>query len=320
MIERIVNLFLFIQNDIIDELGAVIYEKSGADEEKIAFLQRQVDADSGKAERFPVPKRYSIKNPGTNKWESALHYEDFRRLARMGCEFEVFREVFQALNIPSTPLVCVTPIVEGKPRIDRFEPIDNQTGWDLEKVRVIQRTALPDYLTVYLTEDGFDIPQLLHDDYFGAIKLLYDNKHYVSAMKLLLSFVDTIAYLEYGDISRNFQKWLDNYANLSMVGITPSELWELRNSLLHMTNLDSRKVHQGKVRRLKFYVGTFPSGLPSESDTAKFFSLMSLIEVVAEAVEQWCKSFNDDSSKLEAFFDRYDRVVSDARYEIITTE
>jgi len=32
-----------------------------------------------------------------------------------------------------------------------------------------------DYLDAYVTEGGFDIPQLLHDDYFPAIRLLFNN-------------------------------------------------------------------------------------------------------------------------------------------------
>lgn len=320
MTERIFNLFLFTQNDIINELGAVVHEKVGTDEEKLTFLQQQVSIDSEKARHFPVPRRYLIQDPDTNEWKSALHYENFRTLTQMGREFEVFREIFQALNIPSIPLVCMTPIVEGKPRVDQVEPINNQSDKDSQGVQMIKRIVLPDYLTAYLTEDGFNIPQLLHDDYIGAIKLLYNKKHYVSATKLLVSFIDTIAYLEYGDIQGNFQKWLNNYANLNVVGINPSELWEFRNSLLHMTNLDSRKVLQGKVRRLMFYVGTFPKGLPNESDEAKFFRLMSLIEAVVKAVEQWCISFNNDPAKLDIFSDRYDRVVSDVRYMTIATE
>jgi len=33
-----------------------------------------------------------------------------------------------------------------------------------------------DYIPKYLTEDGFDLPRLLDDDFFKAIRLLFKNK------------------------------------------------------------------------------------------------------------------------------------------------
>ena len=113
---------------------------------------------------------------------------------------------------------------------------------------------MQDYLSVYLTPDGFDMPRLLNDDFFLGIKLCWNHGRYVSTAKLLMSFLDTVAYLEYGDTPRNFQRWLDSYANLAAIGVTSEELWEFRNSLLHMTTLDFRKVTAGHVRRLTFYV------------------------------------------------------------------
>lgn len=109
---------------------------------------------------------------------------------------------------------------------------------------------MKNYLLEYMKPNGFDLPRLLNDDYFNAIRLLWNNKQYVSVMKLLLSFLDTVAYLDSGDTPGNFQKWLNNYADITSLDVTADELWELRNSLLHMTNSDSRKVARGEVRRI----------------------------------------------------------------------
>jgi hypothetical protein len=73
-------------------------------------------------------------------------------------------------------------------------------------------------------------------------------------MKLLLSFVDSVAYLDMGDTADTFVKWLSKFATLSPLGIAPSELWEFRNALLHMTSPLSRKVQSGKVTALRFYI------------------------------------------------------------------
>lgn len=171
-----------------------------------------------------------------------------------------------------------------------------------------------DYLKVYLKGAEFDLPQLLNDDYFLAIKLLFNNKRYVSAMKLLLSFIDTVAYLEFDDTPGNFQRWLNTYADLDQVGITADELWELRNSMLHMTTFDSRKVKSRQTRRLSFYVGAPPSDFPTEDAEGKYFGFYQLIECVAAALGKYCASFNAEPSKSTVFFERYDQIISDVRY------
>lgn len=65
----------------------------------------------------------------------------------------------------------------------------------------------------------------------SSLKLTFNAGLYVSALKLLVSCIDSLAYIEYGD-DRNstpFIKWLDTYADLTPLGITSTELWELRN-------------------------------------------------------------------------------------------
>jgi hypothetical protein len=171
-----------------------------------------------------------------------------------------------------------------------------------------------DYLPKYVTEDGFDVPRLLNDDFFQAIRLLYNNAKYVSAAKLLMTFVDTVGFIEFGDTGENtFRKWLDAYADLTEVGVSAEELWEHRSSLLHMSNLDSRRVRAGAVKRLMSYVGILPPGFPSETYDVKYYNLFALICAVAAACTRWVDSYNRDRSKFDQFLDRYDLIVSDSR-------
>ena len=68
-----------------------------------------------------------------------------------------------------------------------------------------------DYLIKYRTDDAIDLPRLINDDFFEPIRLLYQARHYVSATKLLLVFIDTAGYIEYGDGDRNpFIAWLNS--------------------------------------------------------------------------------------------------------------
>jgi hypothetical protein len=170
-----------------------------------------------------------------------------------------------------------------------------------------------DYVRKYLTKEGFDFPRLLHDDFFQAIRLLFNHQHYASATKLLMNFIDTVGFIEFGDAGGNtFVKWLNTYAELTAIGVTADELWEHRNSLLHMSNLESRKVIAGKARRLAWLVG---AGAPSSIDSPeyKFYNLSELIKILASALSRWFDSYNRDRSKFRIFFDRYDLIVSDGR-------
>jgi len=175
---------------------------------------------------------------------------------------------------------------------------------------------LKDYLSAYVTDEGIDLPRLFNDDFFVATKLLWNAKHYISAAKLLMSAVDTLAFLAFGDVPRNFQKWLETFADLSGLNATADELWELRNSLLHMTNSDSRRVSAGTVRRLTFYVGYLQPGDPTEDGESKFFSLWDFLQIVAQGVARFIESLNSDRSKFPVFVERYDSILSDSRYQI----
>uniref|UniRef100_E6QVB9 Apea-like HEPN domain-containing protein n=1 Tax=mine drainage metagenome TaxID=410659 RepID=E6QVB9_9ZZZZ len=170
------------------------------------------------------------------------------------------------------------------------------------------------YFGKYFNKQEFNFPALIHDDFFEPIKLLFQNKHYVSASKLLMIFIDSIGYIEYGNVTENtFVKWLSSYADLSEVGVSAEELWEFRNSILHMSNLDSRKVQAGKVKRLMFYVGILPNDIEIDSDETKHYSLQELILAIANACGQWFNSYNLDRNKIDAFVTRNDLIVSDNR-------
>jgi hypothetical protein len=179
-----------------------------------------------------------------------------------------------------------------------------------------------DYLKTYMTEEGFDVPRLLNDDYFIAIKLLFKNRHFVSCAKLLMSFIDTISFIDSGDAKNSFSNSLDANADLSSLGITSRELWEFRNGLLHMSNLRSRAVARGEVNRIVISIG-FPSNpMPTDRPGAKVVNLRDLIVIVSEGISHWIETYNQNPERWPDFFSRYDLIVSDSRvifYELDDT-
>lgn len=170
-----------------------------------------------------------------------------------------------------------------------------------------------DWVIEYIDEKGLHLDNLINDDFIDAIRLLYKSKHYVSAMKLLMICIDSISYLEYGDCNSSFKKWLDSYAELSTIHITSNELWEFRNSILHMTNLDSRKIMSNKEKRLFFYVAHRDTPHFDESDEGKYFNFLDLLDCVMNGIKKWGDSFNIVREKIEVFVNRYDRIISDKR-------
>ncbi|WP_275553713.1 hypothetical protein [Mixta sp. Marseille-Q2659] len=141
------------------------------------------------------------------------------------------------------------------------------------------------------------------------IKLLFNEKHYLASFKLLMSFIDTIAYLEYGNTKRVFQNWLDTYSDLSDLDVTSDELYELRNSLLHMTNLNSHKVMQGKERRLS--IAVCKRGHPTQyHNNIVYINYTDFLFLFDEAVDKWLNTYKDNKKQL-TLIERYDEVIRD---------
>jgi hypothetical protein len=105
MNEIILNIYLIINDGSVVEFRAVAYEKEGGDDRKIAFLKSKAVDDFEKAYHFNAP---------TDKNGKFMPYRKFARLESRGKQFELFEEIFRNFNIPENPLVCVTPVVDGK--------------------------------------------------------------------------------------------------------------------------------------------------------------------------------------------------------------
>jgi len=311
--EMVANLFLYVESDVIKRLGAVAHDCGGDDHEIEAFLQSQAAVDAERAVRYPLPVA-NIKSWLGIDADQGLPFEMFSYLARTGKALWLFEGPLQELKAPARPLVCITPIVDGKPRIDllsHVDPPECPATLSEEFDGIVKRT---DWLAAYVTPSGLNVHELLGDDFTHAIKLLYAHKHYVSAMKLIVSFVDTVAYLDLGDVAGNFETWLSKYASLAPVGVTPSEFWEFRNSILHMTNPLSRKVLSRKALSLNFYINSTSKSVRIDQEGGtKMFSFEALYEAIIEAVGKWTKSYSGDLSKQLEFIQRYDTILSEGR-------
>jgi hypothetical protein len=302
--ESAYNLFLYVEKTQIKDLGVAVHELDGTDAEKLAVLQSRVAKDCGSA------KRYRLDVP--------LEWSEYQGSMRLGRQLELFEGAFQDCQAPAEPLCVITPIVDGMPRVLAGTNLGPLNLDDLKNTPLAGPGTMIDYFKEYVQDGGFDLPRLINDDYFKAIRLLYNAGLYVSCAKLLMSFIDTVAFVDLGDVSRNFIRWLELYAGLASLGVTAQELWEFRNGLLHMTNLNSRSVVKGSTARLIMFVGNLPQGFSGSSGGEKYFNLKGLIDVIAEAVGKWASTYNADRDKFVEFVARYDLTVSDSRMGIVS--
>lgn len=105
MKETILNIYLVINDGIISEFRAKSYQITGSDDEKIFFLKSKADSDFSTAETFDAPKDKNGKK---------ITYNKFFKLERQGLQFQLFENIFDYFNVPENPLVCVTPVLDGK--------------------------------------------------------------------------------------------------------------------------------------------------------------------------------------------------------------
>lgn len=117
MKEKIFNLFLFIESDIIVGLGARCHQADGSDREKLALLQRQVKHDLPGAERFPMPDRYQLVLPD-GRTGTGLQYQSYQKLALLQRHLDLFEDIFTHFGASDNPLMCITPVVDDKPRVE----------------------------------------------------------------------------------------------------------------------------------------------------------------------------------------------------------
>ncbi|MGK9367999.1 hypothetical protein ACSSWA_03780 [Melioribacter sp. Ez-97] len=105
MKETILNIYVEIENKEVIGFKAISYEADGTDAEKINFLKQQAKKDYMRAARFEAP---------VNDKGKFISYRKFSRLESKGYHYKLYEEIFDYFKAPDNPLICVTPVLEGK--------------------------------------------------------------------------------------------------------------------------------------------------------------------------------------------------------------
>ncbi|HJR99811.1 MAG TPA: hypothetical protein VJ780_02645 [Flavobacterium sp.] len=308
--EIIYNFFTFCDNKIIRKIGYAIHECDGEDDIKIEYLKAKVNDDFLNLKFISIPSSFKIIN-SKNEETIGINLETYNTLVHNQTVGVFFEYVFKKYNASKTPLFVNTMVVDGEIKIEgtgKVEPIPKAPF-----TYSITEKIANDYFDDYMDDKGFNLDKLMEDDFFKAVRKLFQEEYYVSCLKLLMSVIDTVGFLEYDDVPGNFKNWINTYCDLSKMNVTSEELWELRNSLLHMTNARSRKVKQNITTQLSFYVSNEDIEERISDGHSKYFNLKTLIHTVADGFEKWGESFNEQNDKFKEFIDRYDLIISDTR-------
>jgi hypothetical protein len=105
MNEVILNIYLVIDNGNVVEFRVVAYEQEGGDDNKIKFLKKHAAEDFSRSYHFDAPY---------DKSGNFMSYNKFAKLEKRGRQFELFEEIFSNFKVSENPLICVTPVVDGK--------------------------------------------------------------------------------------------------------------------------------------------------------------------------------------------------------------
>jgi hypothetical protein len=310
--EKVYNLFAIFESMILKQIGYVMHEIEGTDEEKQNYLLDYVEKDSKRMKTKEIPLGFTLQIGGDEKIRG-ISLDSYNTMLHNGTTGFLFEPFFIESNSPKDPLTISTAIVDGKIKIDKR--INYEYLPKARPFKSIEELQPNNYLEIYTNEQGFNLDKLLNDDFIEGIQIMYNNRKYVSSLKLILSAIDSISFLEYGDQKDIFKKWLVEFSKLSDLNISSNELWELRNSLLHMTNPYSRKVLRKQIQPLQFYVSHKDKEELQSNVKFKYFNLKSLIDIFILSLENWAESYNNQRDKFEQFIERYDMIVSDSRYK-----
>lgn len=173
MNEAIFNILYFVNSGSITHAAIRTHHADGSDRDKAEWLRSPVASDLAEATPVPLPK--------------PITHDAFMAMQRFGRHLEVFDPLFQAAGAPREPFCCVTAIVDGRPAVNICTDHSPLTAQIMQSRDAPTHSNVEDWLTKYATGRGFDLPRLLNDDYFQAIRLLFNAQQYVSCMKLLVT-------------------------------------------------------------------------------------------------------------------------------------
>src|ERR1700682_2354831 len=164
MAETVYNLFLIYRGDVCAEVRYVAHDVDWSDQEALDFLLGRVALDLNNSKAIPLTKPFA----------KAEH--DAR--TRLGHGQLLWEEVYMLLEPGQQPLRVITPVVNGIPQVEFKSQLGDPNIYLREDMT--PGTHMDDWILKYMRDGGLQLSQLIHDDYFQAIKMTFNAKLHVS--------------------------------------------------------------------------------------------------------------------------------------------
>ena len=163
------------------------------------------------------------------------------------------------------------------------------------------------------------INNVVYNQVKRGIRVTLENECYASAVILIYSGIDTMAYLnmpeEQQDVTRNdFVQWVDRYIHFPCKEqVSGLELYGARCGMLHTHSITSQLSRQGRVRQVG-YVNRFVPEVcydPSESEDLVIVSIKALAGAFFSGVDKFL---------VELFADRGKAPVAEQRLQTLAQQ
>lgn len=166
------------------------------------------------------------------------------------------------------------------------------------------------------------IINVVHNGIKEGIRIALANKCYGSAVILILSAIDTMAYLSMpenqDDVQRNnFVEWVNKYIKFSCKEqITGLDLYGARCGMLHNYSTQSKLSREGKCRQIGYMDKSIPEVIykPEISKELVMVSIEALADTFFKGIDQFLIDLFLDKNKSIIAEKRFDKIVHTLPY------
>ncbi|MBK8506053.1 MAG: hypothetical protein IPL46_29975 [Saprospiraceae bacterium] len=137
MKEKVYNIFVIFEDEILVKTGYVMHEIAGTDEEKIEFLHAKVFVDKDNMVVNGISESYKITDKHGGQ-RTGISLDSYNSMLFNGTSGVITENIFQKTDAPENPLTISTAIVNGEVKIDetrtfKTNPIGPQSILSLRK-------------------------------------------------------------------------------------------------------------------------------------------------------------------------------------------
>jgi hypothetical protein len=161
------------------------------------------------------------------------------------------------------------------------------------------------------------IVNTIHNGIKRGIRVAIENECYGSAVVLILSGIDTMAYLGMPDNQQDvthddFVRWVDRYIKFSCKHqLTGLDLYGARCGMLHSFSTVSNLSRQGKCRQVGYMDRSVPEIRfdPNVSEELVLVSIEGLAKAFLQGVDKFMIDLYADKRKAKVADERFQHVV-----------